>query len=615
MAFQTEASGGSASRNALREHVSSKDAASSLADDSATEETPLLRSASSSPVPSSSASSATSELSRDDDVASPDLDTPNQRVSRGRGLAIILSMYLLIFLQASNMSGITMAQSTIAADLDAYESAMWFTTSFLVAMSSTAPLAGKLASLFPPRALVLFAASCFAAGCLVTAQARSFSVFILGRVVTGMGGGCATVLAVVLILELTSKRQRGLFIGLLNAGFTTGVSLGAVFVGGLISVTGWRALFWIQVPPSLLAGLGIYFSIPSSFSSGQGSKEGTLATKLKRIDYPGAFFLCATVVLFLYGLSGTIEIVPLLVSLATLIIFVLIEYYVAVDPIIPISVMQNRGALLSCVSQLGFMAARWTVLFYAPITALAVRGFSPATSGSILIPTNLGFGSGGLLVGWLHVRRAGSFWSSCVVAFALFAASLFVLSLASTPDIPIALYVAVVFLNGLFTGAALNYTLAHLLHLTAPDTHYVATSLLGTFRGFAGSFGSAIGGGIFARTLRESLEKGFGALDGGDDGGDGGHGQGRGELIRKLVGSPALVYSGGLDDRERRVAVQGYVDALRVLFQAAVVLSVIVLVAQAATGWRGPDDKVKDREEDIGSDDVQSEEEAEGRLQ
>lgn len=212
---------------------------------------------------------------------------------------------------------------------------------------------------------------------------------------------------------------------------------------------------------------------------------------------------------------------------------------------------------------------------------------------------------------WLHVRRTGSFWSSCVVSFALFAASLFVLSLASTPDIPIALYVAVVFLNGLFTGAALNYTLAHLLHLTPPDTHYVATSLLGTFRGFAGSFGSAIGGGIFARTLRESLGRGFGALDGGGPPPDGG--EGRDELIRRLVGSPALVYSGELDGRERHVAVQGYVDALKVLFQAAVVLSVVVLVAQAATGWRGPDDKVKDQE-DIGNGGAQGDEEVEGRL-
>ncbi|OTB07059.1 hypothetical protein M426DRAFT_318425 [Hypoxylon sp. CI-4A] len=577
MTPQPGSSNGSSAHNGLREDVDFKDIAAS-------EETPLLGSGSSSQA-DGSVSSASSEAP--EYGGHEDLDTPNHRVSRTRAICIILSVYLLVFLLASNMSGITMAQSTIAADLDAYEEAMWFTTSFLVAMSSSTPLFGKFASIFSPRAMVLVAATLFATGCLVTSQARSFPVFILGRAITGVGGGGSMALAIVLILDLTTKRQRGLYVGLMNTGFTTGVSLGAVISGGLISVTGWRALFWIQVPLSLIAGLGIYFSLPSSFLPGQSSKDGSLTTKLKRIDYPGALFLTATVVLFLFGLSGSIQLIPLVVSLATLIIFVLIEYFVAVDPIIPIAVIQNRGALLSCVSQLGFMAARWTVLFYAPITALAVRGFTPATSGSILIPTNLGFGLGGLLVGWLHVRRTGSFWLSCIIAFVLFAASLFSLSLVSTPGVPIAWYVVIVFLNGFSAGAALNYTLAHLLHLTLPETHYVATSLLGTFRGFAGSFGSAIGGGIFSRTLRGSLERGFDAIDGPDD---------RRELIRKLIGSPALVYNGGLNADEQRVAVGGYVDAIRVLFQAAVVLALIVSVFQAATGWRGPLDKVKDRE-------------------
>ena len=52
------------------------------------------------------------------------------------------------------------------------------------------------------------------------------------------------VLAFILILELTTKRRRGLFIGMVNAGFTTGISLGAVVFGALISSTGW-----VMLPP------------------------------------------------------------------------------------------------------------------------------------------------------------------------------------------------------------------------------------------------------------------------------------------------------------------------------------------------------------------------------
>ncbi|KAK8120596.1 Major facilitator superfamily transporter [Apiospora kogelbergensis] len=590
------------------------DAVDGAREDTATtpsEATPLLQSNADSRRASSASSSSTAIL-RDVDTsnhagphqqqqqrkqaAADNDDEANYKVSRGRGLAIMISVYILIFLQSCNMSGMTMAQSTIAADLDAYEDAMWFTSAYLIALSSLAPLTGRLASIFSPRLMVLVASLFFAAGGLVTAVARSFGVFILGRVLSGMGGSAIMVLAFILVLELTSRRRRGLFVGMVNAGFTTGISLGAVVFGVMIPNAGWRALFAVQVPAGLIAGLGVYFAIPKSFSSGQGGKEATVKEKLKKIDYLGAVVLTGTIVLFLYSLSAQIQIVPLAISAGSLVLFVLIEYFVASDPIIPISVLQNRGALLSCLAQLGFMTARWTILFYAPITALAVFGLSPGASGSMLIPTNLGFGLGGILIGWVHIRRAGSFYLACLVCVALFAATMFALSLCSSLAVPGGLYVALLFANGVFTGATVNYTLAHLLHLTSVDTHYVATSLLGTFRGFAGSFGSAIGGGIFIRTLRASLEEGFRAVDGG----------GslltpeRAQLIKRLIGSPALVYSGGLGEVDRQVAVQGYVDAIKVLFQAAAVLSVVVLIVQASTGWRGPGDALGDPEEEAG---------------
>ncbi|KAI0141683.1 MFS general substrate transporter [Xylariaceae sp. FL1272] len=556
----------------------------------ATEDTPLLSSRAGSPV----LSCVSSEIYRDDAAGDQehrdDLDTPNQQVSKKRGVAIMLSVYVLIFLLAMNMSGITMAQSTIAEDLDAYEYAMWFTTSFLVAMSSMSPLVGKLATIFPPRIMLLVSASEFALGSVITSQARTFAAFILGRVVTGAGGGGIMVLSFVLVLELTTKRKRGLFIGLLNTGLTSGVSLGAVVFGALLTTVGWRALFWIQAPIGLLSGCAIFFSIPHTMSSShsKGSENMSIGTRLKRIDYLGAVFLCTTVVLFLFGLSNNVEPIPMGLSLVSLVTFVCIEKFGAVDPIIPLTVLQSRGALLSCVSQLGFMAARWAVLFYTPISALAIFGFSPAASGSLLVPTNLGFALGGILVGAFHVRRPGSFWLPALLCHVLFGLSLLALSISTTETTPISLFIAIVFINGLFTGGGLNYTLAHLLHLTLPETHYVATSLLGTFRGFAGSFGSAIGGGIFARTLRVTLEKGLKAIDGSEQ-----LSKSRQELVRKLIGSPALVYSAGLTAEEHMVAVEGYTAAVKVLFQAGVVLTALVLVLQAGTGWKGPADKVK----------------------
>jgi hypothetical protein len=231
------------------------------------------------------------------------------------------------------------------------------------------------------------------------------------------------------------------------------------------------------------------------------------------------------------------------------------------------------------------MSARWSVLFYSPIFMLAARGDSPAAAGSILLPTNLGFALGGLVVGWLHIKRDGAFWLPSVFSLLIFSLSLYVLSFVAFPDLPIELLILAVLFNGLATGAGINYTLAHVLHLSHKSTQYVTTSLIATFRGFGGSFGTAIGGGIFYRLLRSSLVSGFLGLDGGDELSDE-----RRKLISKLAGTPGMVFGGDLNGAERQVAIEGYAGAARGVWQAAAALGLLMVAAQAATGWAAPSD-------------------------
>lgn len=340
----------------------------------------------------------------------------------------------------------------------------------------------------------------------------------------------------------------------------------------------------------LLAGLGLLLAIPVNYTSKDNTYiQYSLRQKLARIDYSGALLLIATIVLFLLGLSGPrILPEPLILSALSLPLFVLNEVYVAKDPVIPVTVMRSRGTLLTCLATVGSMMARWGVLFYTPVYALAVRGWAPAAAGSILIPTNAGFAAGGILAGIFHIKREGSFYAHSVISMALWPVTMVSIALISTPTSSVALYMLLVFLNGLITGAALNYTLVHLLHLTLPEVHPIIISLLATFRGFAGSFGSAIGGGLFGRVLYRSLVDGFadaGLVD-------------RGDLVRKLLGSPALV--GKLEGTEKTVAVDAYQEAIKALFYAATGLAIVVTLVQACTGWRPPTPKTElDPEETI----------------
>lgn len=303
-----------------------------------------------------------------------------------------------------------------------------------------------------------------------------------------------------------------------------------------------------------------------------------------------------TIVTFLYGLAGEIEPLCLVISLFALISFLAVEYLFASDPIIPLNVLSSRAVLLSCLAQLGLMTARWTALFYTPIFMLAVRGSPRAQAGSILIPTNGGFAVGGMLVGWFHVRRNGSFWLPCLVSIAVFSMAMWLLSFVADPDTSLAVLVLTVIASGFSTGSALNYTLAHILHHSHDGTQYITTSLIGTFRGFGGAFGTSIGGGIFTRLLSKSLRAGYLALDGDDDGD--GLSPARRKLISQLLGAPELVYGSSLDAEERQVAIDAYTGASRGLWQAAAVLGLVVFVLQAGTGWNGPPKKDEEEEED-----------------
>ena len=138
------------------------------------------------------------------------------------------------------MSGMTLIQGAIASQLGSQDSpAMWFTSAYLIPMSSLAPVAGRLATIFLPRTLILPIAALIATGSLVCAVSTSYGVFVAGRVVAGTGAAGVLSLAIIIAIELASEKSRGLVLGLINAGFTAGVSFGAIVFGGLMPVIGW----------------------------------------------------------------------------------------------------------------------------------------------------------------------------------------------------------------------------------------------------------------------------------------------------------------------------------------------------------------------------------------
>ena len=497
---------------------------------------------------------------------------------------------MLIFILTSNISLLTTIQSPIAEELQAYDSVSWFASAYLIAVTSVTPLAGRLSQIFTARLFLFWSIMIQCCGLITTSLARDLRVFLFGRVVTGVGTAAVTPVAFILVTELVSAKRRGLMFGCINTGYTSGVALGAVIAGALEPLVGWRIVFALQIPVTFVAAVTAFFSIPKRTVLAHKIQEATISNKLAHMDYLGIVTLISSVVLFLYSMAAAkVQATPIIFSAFLLCLFVLVESRWASDPVVPIAVLRSRGNLLTCLATVALMTARWGILFYSPVYALAVRGWTPASAGLMLLPTNGGFALGGILAGWLHIRRTGSFYTASLLCYVAFAVLLNVLGNITTADANIAVYIVLLFVNGFTTGGLLNYTLAHVLHLTPAQTHVIVIPVNAMFRGLAGSFGSSVSGGYFMRTLRSTLTTSFREL-----GLDPDNNTQTAQLINKLLGTPALVRT--LKGVEHEVAVMGYATSLQRLFIGGSVFAIVAALLQAGTGWRAPDEPGKPSE-------------------
>jgi hypothetical protein len=155
----------------------------------------------------------------------------------------------------------------------------------------------------------------------------------------------------------------------------------------------------------MTATTGLFMALPKSAHI---SKKRFL-----HLDYLGVIFLSACLCTFLYSLSQS-SFVPwaFSTSILCMMAFIGIELRVAVEPIVPVSLLRYPPLLYSCFATLLTMTARWIILFYAPVYAIAVWGWTPTEAGASLFPSSAGFVLGSLLSGHFGMRRSGSFYWS-----------------------------------------------------------------------------------------------------------------------------------------------------------------------------------------------------------
>lgn len=293
----------------------------------------------------------------------------------------------------------------IANDLQTSESAVsWVQTAPLIAMAVGTPIAGKFGDLYGHRRLYLWGYA-FATGFTVlTAVAWNVGALVAMRTLGSLIGAATLPASMAIIMTVFARRERALALGYWSAVTAMSPAIGVAFGGFMVDAFGWRAIFYIQAVPSLIALLAAIPLLPD-----------TARKPEVRFDVGGAVSLGVAVTGLLmainrgpeWGWGHPLVVAGLAVSPVALAVFAVVERQTA-DPLFPLEFLARRGFVIpNLVTFLGHMAYMGT-LVVAPFMLERSFGITEVSQiSAALIARPVGFSVGAWYAGRVESRIGG----------------------------------------------------------------------------------------------------------------------------------------------------------------------------------------------------------------
>src|SRR5665648_292252 len=169
-------------------------------------------------------------------------------------LTILGGLMMGMFLAALDQTIVATAIRTIGDDLHGLSLQAWVTTAYLITSTIATPLYGKLSDIYGRKPLYLISIALFLFGSLLSGTATSMYQLAGYRAVQGLGGGGLMSLAITILGDLLSPRERAKYQAYILAVFGTSSVLGPIIGGffagvpSVLGITGWRWIFLVNVP-------------------------------------------------------------------------------------------------------------------------------------------------------------------------------------------------------------------------------------------------------------------------------------------------------------------------------------------------------------------------------
>ncbi|SDN28278.1 drug resistance transporter, EmrB/QacA subfamily [Paenibacillus sp. yr247] len=259
----------------------------------------------------------------------------------------------------------------------------WLTTAYMLTSTVIVPIAGKLADLIGRRVIYVTGLVIFIGASALCGISQNMTELILFRGLQGLGGGIMMPMAMIIIGDLFTGKQRAKWQGVFGAIFGLSSVVGPQVGGWIVDALNWRWVFYINLPVGILAVILISIALPKHKATGN-----------VKFDIPGIVTMVVGVVSLLLALTFggkdyawlSLQIISLFaLAIVSLVSFVIIESK-AQEPILPVRLFKNRT--FTTINGVGFLMAvgMFGAIMFVPLFMQGIVGISASASGTVMTP-------------------------------------------------------------------------------------------------------------------------------------------------------------------------------------------------------------------------------------
>lgn len=285
---------------------------------------------------------------------------------------------------------VNVAIKTLASDLRSTVSVIqWVITGYVLTMAMAVPLSGWAINRFGGKQLYQFSLVLFLVGSILSSLSWNIGSLIGFRLLQGIGAGLLMPTMTTMLFQISGGRNMGRMASITSIPMMLAPILGPVLGGIIVNGLGWRWIFYVNIPVTVIALLLALWGIPKDDPS----------DKKQPLDIIGILLLSPAFALLIYGISqiasqgglnNSAVLVPVAIGLLLMVAFIVYALRTKISPVLDLHLFWSRNFSASTI--LLFMSGIITNggLLLLPLYYQQVRGESVLFAGLLLIPQGIG---------------------------------------------------------------------------------------------------------------------------------------------------------------------------------------------------------------------------------